>query len=73
MIDDRNDALSSHASAASRIWSRWYNEDGWRAYIGEDAGGENASPYAAATRTTDLCGLPPTYIAVGTLDVFGLA
>ena len=28
------------------------------------------SPYAAPTRATDLSGLPPTYIAVGTLDVF---
>ncbi len=70
MIDDRNDTSSSHASAASRIWSRKYNENGWRAYVGENAGGEDVSPYAAPTRATDLSGLPPTYIAVGTLDVF---
>lgn len=70
MIDDRNDTPSSHASASSRIWSREYNENGWRAYVGEAAGTEDVSPYAAATRATDLSGLPPTYIAVGTLDVF---
>ncbi len=70
MIDDRNDTPSSHASAASRIWSRAYNENGWKSYVGEQAGGEGVSPYAAATRATDLSGLPPTYIAVGTLDVF---
>ncbi len=70
MINDRNDTPSSHASAESRIWSRQSNENGWRAYVGEGAGGEDVSPYAAATRATDLSGLPPTYIAVGTLDVF---
>ena len=70
MINDRNDTPSSHASADSRIWSRQSNENGWRAYLGDGAGGEDVSPYAAATRATDLSGLPPAYIAVGTLDVF---
>ena len=70
MIDDLNDTPSSHASAASRIWSRQYNQNGWKAYLGNQVGGEEVSPYAAATRATDLSGLPPAYIAVGTLDVF---
>ena len=70
MIDDRNATPSGQANASSRIWSQRYNENGWRAYVGENAGGEDVSPYAAATRATDLSGLPPTYIAVGTLDVF---
>lgn len=70
MIDDRNATPSSQENESSRIWSRKYNENGWRAYVGENAGGEDASPYAAASRATDLSGLPPAYIAVGTLDVF---
>jgi acetyl esterase/lipase len=70
MIDDRNSSPSGQANANSRIWSHRYNANGWRAYVGENAGGEGVSPYAAATRATDLSGLPPTYIAVGTLDVF---
>lgn len=70
MIDDRNTTPSSHESAASRIWSRKYNENGWRSYVGDEAGGENVSLYAAASRATDLSGLPPAYISVGTLDVF---
>lgn len=70
MIDDSNDTPSSHAAASSRIWSRRYNENGWRAYVGDAAGTGDVSPYAAPTRADDLSGLPPTYIAVGTLDVF---
>lgn len=70
MIDDRNVTPSSHQIADSRIWGREYNINGWRAYVGEDAGGDGVSSYAAATRATDLSGLPPAYIAVGTLDLF---
>jgi acetyl esterase/lipase len=70
MIDDRNSPPSSRENASSRIWSRKYNEKGWRAYVGERAGSEDTSPYAAASRATDLSGLPRAYIAVGTLDVF---
>ena len=32
--------------------------------------GEDAPPYAAATRATDLSGLPSAYICVGTEDLF---
>jgi triacylglycerol lipase len=43
---------------------------GWRAYLGCEPGGADVSPYAAAARATDLQGLPPAYIAVGSLDLF---
>ncbi|ETS75457.1 hypothetical protein PFICI_12401 [Pestalotiopsis fici W106-1] len=46
----------------------------WEAYVGKDKAGsldEGAvSPYVAPGRATDLCGLPPTYIDVGSLDLF---
>ena len=32
--------------------------------------GESASPYAAAARAESLAGLPPTYVGVGTEDLF---
>ena len=32
--------------------------------------GLDASPYAAASRATDLSGLPTTYLCVGTEDLF---
>ncbi|MET8401667.1 alpha/beta hydrolase fold domain-containing protein [Streptomyces sp900116325] len=38
--------------------------------LGDHAGTEDATPYAAASRATDLAGLPPTFIGVGELDVF---
>ncbi|KAI0868037.1 Alpha/Beta hydrolase protein [Hypoxylon argillaceum] len=43
----------------------------WRAYLGPGAGqvNGNINPYAAPARTSDLRGLPATYIDVGGLDL----
>jgi len=70
MIDDRDTSPSSEAFADAPVWSRQANQNGWRAYVGDAAGGADVSPYAAASRATDLTNLPPTYIAVGSHEVF---
>lgn len=70
MIDDRDTTRSSEAFADAPIWNRQSNRNGWRAYVGDAAGGADVSPYAAAARATDLSKLPPTYIAVGSAEVF---
>jgi acetyl esterase/lipase len=70
MIDDRNATAAAHAITDPRVWNRESNGLGWKAYLGRDGGGADVSPYAAATRATDLSNLPPTYISVGTLDLF---
>ena len=70
MIDDRNATAAAHAITDQRVWNRESNRLGWKAYLGRDGGGADVSPYAAATRATDLSNLPPTYISVGTLDLF---
>jgi acetyl esterase/lipase len=70
MIDDRNVTPASHAITDPRVWNRESNRLGWKAYLGRDGGGADVSPYAAATRATDLTNLPPAYISVGTLDLF---
>jgi acetyl esterase/lipase len=38
--------------------------------LGHEPGGPDVSPYAAAARSKDLHGLPPAYIATGSLDLF---
>ena len=70
MIDDRRTTPSSQAITDPRIWNRESNRKGWGAYLGGEPGGADVSPYAAAARATDLTGLPPAHIAVGTLDLF---
>jgi len=70
MIDDRNVTPASYAITDLRVWNRESNRLGWNAYLGRDDGGGDVSPYAAASRATDLTNLPPAYISVGTLDLF---
>jgi acetyl esterase/lipase len=70
MLDDRNETRSSHLITDGRVWSRNANHVGWNAYLDGRAGQPDVEPYAAPARTTDLSGLPPAYICVGTLDLF---
>ncbi len=70
MLDDRNITRSSEAIVDERVWNRAANLAGWNAYLSGNAGGDDVSPYAAPSRATDLAGLPPAYINVGTLDLF---
>ena len=68
MIDDRQETPSSQWEVP--VWTPAHNEFGWRCYLGPLYGHEEVPPYAAASRATDLSGLPPTFVAVGTLDGF---
>jgi acetyl esterase/lipase len=72
MLDDRDATRSCSVFSEAPIWSRDDNRRGWRAYLGEAAGGPDVSPYAAAARATDeqLRGLPPAFIAVGSAELF---
>ena len=70
MLDDRNDSPSVHQMAGGRMWSRSDNEVGWTALLGDARGRPDVPPYAAPARATDLSGLPPVFIDVGSADSF---
>jgi acetyl esterase/lipase len=66
MIDDRNQTPSSHEITDIGIWDRAGNIEAWAWYLG----GKEADEYAAPSRAEDVSGLPPTFIDVGTVDLF---
>lgn len=70
MIDDRLESLSSHQYINDGTFSRGSAETGWDALLGERRGGKNVSIYAAPSRATDLSGLPPAFIEVGSAEIF---
>jgi acetyl esterase/lipase len=70
MLDDRNDSVSARQGGRVGVWTREENEVGWQALLGERRRTDEVSIYAAPARATDLSGLPPTYIDVGSADVF---
>lgn len=70
MLDDRNNSYSSRQLAGIGVWDRSANQMGWRALLGDRQGGPDVSPYEAPARATDLSGLPPAFIDVGSVETF---
>ncbi|MGW6917610.1 alpha/beta hydrolase fold domain-containing protein [Kitasatospora sp. NPDC054939] len=70
MLDDRDRTFSHHQLAGHDTWDRTSNTTAWRAALGPAYGAEDLPPYAAPARATDLSGLPPTYIEVGSAETF---
>ncbi|KWI60658.1 alpha/beta hydrolase [Burkholderia pseudomultivorans] len=70
MLDDRTCTRTPHPHAGEFVWTAASNRFGWTALLGHAPGADGVSPYAAAARAERLDGLPPTFIAVGALDLF---
>ncbi len=68
MIDNLHDTHSGQYENHP-IWKRQTSFNAWEMYLDGEPG-EDASPYAAASRAKDLSGLPPAYICVGSEDLF---
>ncbi|KAK1976201.1 Alpha/Beta hydrolase protein [Colletotrichum cereale] len=73
MLDDRGGAgVSKRQFRNDTAYDATDNEGAWSCVLGDRAGVEGAdvSPYVAPARATDLSGLPPAYIDVGTAEPF---
>ena len=70
MLDDRTVTRTDVDGANHRMWTQAANRYGWASYLGKEPGGAEAPIYAAPARAGDLSGLPPTWIGVGTYDLF---
>jgi acetyl esterase/lipase len=70
MLDDRNDTPSAHQMAGVGAWDRTANETAWTAVLGEARGGPDVPAYAAPARASDLSGLPPAFLDVGSAETF---
>ena len=52
------------------VWNRKSNRYAWRSYLGHDPASVPFMTYAVPAARADLARLPPTWIGVGTLDLF---
>jgi acetyl esterase/lipase len=68
MLDDRT--VQQSTATAARGWTPQDNSFGWRAYLGCEPGTSDVSAYSAPARRDDVSGLPPTWIGVGSADLF---
>ncbi|PZF79631.1 lipase [Jiangella anatolica] len=70
MLDDRDATVSTRQIDGVGVWDRGSNRTGWTALLGDRRGGPDVSIYAAPARASDLSGLPPTFVDVGSAEVF---
>jgi acetyl esterase/lipase len=70
MLDDRTVLRSDIDASRLRLWNNRSNRFGWTSYLGAEPGGANPPAYAVPARRSDLAGLPPAWIGVGTCDLF---
>ncbi|WP_380173926.1 alpha/beta hydrolase fold domain-containing protein [Kineococcus sp. DHX-1] len=69
MLDDRTTTADPHL-LGSTTWTHLDNLAGWRALLGDRAGGPAVSAVEAPGRLQDAHGLAPAYLEVGSLDIF---
>ena len=70
MLDDRMTSCSSDQFDDAVLWTRASNEFGWRSLLGDRFGTDGVTIYDVPGRATDLSGLPPALIDVGSADLF---
>ncbi|MGG2463893.1 alpha/beta hydrolase [Streptomyces sp. RGM 3693] len=70
MLDDRGSTFSSHQMTGLGVWDLTSNATAWKALLGDRYGAADLPPYAAPSRATDLSGLPPAYVEVGSAEMF---
>ncbi|KAI9901117.1 hypothetical protein N3K66_002934 [Trichothecium roseum] len=76
MLDNRNESTSTRQYATEEPWLRASNATAWAAALGQEELQDGAQADAPVdgrfvpNRAADLAGLPPTWVDVGSADVF---
>jgi acetyl esterase/lipase len=68
MLDDRNDSASAMQMDGIEFWNRSFSGFGWSSLLRDAQGGADVPQYAAPARATDLTGLPPAFLDVGSAE-----
>ncbi len=71
MLDDRTGSTRpARTGTGAFVWTAASNRFGWSSLLGAPAGGDAPAMRLVPGRRTDVAGLPPAFIGVGTLDLF---
>jgi acetyl esterase/lipase len=72
MLDDRTGSSRQMPPYIGQFfWDVRKNRYGWTALLGVPAGSSSVLANSVPARVADLSGLPPTFIGVGSIDLFG--
>ena len=71
MLDDRTGSSRPVGhTIGTLVWRPADNRFGWSALLGRPAGSKHVPEGSVPARVADLSGLPPTFIEVGSIDLF---
>lgn len=71
MLDDRTGStVRKPPYMGALVWNEAKNRYGWSALLGQPAGSARVPPGSVPARVANLKGLPPTFIGVGSIDLF---
>lgn len=71
MLDDRTGTVTTPKPPIGTIvWDAAKNRFGWQSFLGQAPGTAQVPVEAVPARRKDLTGLPPTFIGVGSIDLF---
>ncbi|KAI9011712.1 Alpha/beta hydrolase fold-3 domain protein [Hyaloraphidium curvatum] len=70
MLDDRTAVREDFTGIKHAVWNNSSNYYGWASHLGQEPGLPTAPKYGVPARCEDLRGLPPTWIGVGSADIF---
>lgn len=70
MLDAMTVARKNDKGTGAFVWTPTSNRFGWQSYLGGEPTSGSYPAYAVPAARGDLKGLPPTWIGVGSLDLF---
>ena len=70
MLDDRTTLDEGANATGEHIWTRDANRFAWNCLLGGRCGEVDLPDKAVPARAVSLAGMPPTFMAVGALDLF---
>jgi acetyl esterase/lipase len=72
MLDDRTGSSRqpSNPNMGKIIWTPASNRFGWESFLGQPPGTDDVPAAAVPARVSDVAGLPPAFIGVGSIDLF---
>ena len=70
MLDHRTGQRPVEGGRGHFVWTANFNRAAWAAYLGADHLDRELEPYASPVDRGDFTGMPPTWISIGTLDLF---
>ena len=71
MLDDRTGSTHRVPPHIGHfVWTEAANKFGWSSLLGIPAGSPSVPPGSVPARVKDLSGLPPTFIGIGSIDLF---